>query len=129
MALNTSAAAVLEILDENTVMTELSVAPFLTGANRVVTDRLSGQGIATATLAEIERWLTAHLIAMSDRETGIASEKAGDASVTYVGKPGEGLMATRYGQMAMSLDSSGLLAKAGKKVASMAVLDHIDGGS
>ena len=121
-------------MDANTVLTETTIVPFIRPANRMVIDRLTGQGIATATLREIERWLTAHFAAMSDRETHIASEGEGKARIKYAGKTGMNLEATRYGQMAMVLDPSGKLADANTAVpnrrkAKIDVLDHINGGT
>jgi len=124
------ACGVLEILDANTTMDETTVMPFLVVANRIVTDNLTNKGIAADTLREIERWLAAHCIAMSDRETGIAKERIGDnTEVTYSGKTGMGLTATRYGQMAISIDPSKTLAVVGKNKIAFEVLDTVDGGS
>jgi len=66
----------------------------------------------------------AHFIATS-REPQTQSESVGgEASVTYRGKTDMGLNATLYGQQALALDCSGLLAKAGLKGASIKVWDH-----
>lgn len=129
MALYGSAAGVLAILDSETAMDAATVAPFLTAANRIVTDRLTGHGIATATLEQIENWLAAHLIAMSDREPGLDEEQIGEARNKRSGKTATGLDATRYGQMAKALDPTGRLGQIGKRRAFFDVLDHISGGT
>ena len=86
---------------------------------------------------EIERWFTAHLITAVGFNTGgsvqpttIKREKIGDAEVEYavpIIKTGAGVDSTAYGRMALQLDTTGLLAKAGKMQASIfAVKDSED---
>jgi len=77
-------------------------------------------------LAEIQAMLAAHLISMT-RDPEVKSESIeGGASVTFSGTTGEGLKATKYGQSALDLDCSGILAKAGLKRASMHIYSHSD---
>lgn len=77
-------------------------------------------------LAEIQALLAAHFISIT-RERQVHSESVeGGASVTFEGNTGEGLRATTYGQAALDLDCSGLLAKAGLKKATMRVYSHAD---
>jgi hypothetical protein len=66
-------------------------------------------------LKEIERWFTAHLIAAT-RDQQPQAEKDGGASITYQGKTGMGLNSTYYGQTVKTLDTTGALAKVGKRV-------------
>ena len=66
-----------------------TLTPFITVASQLV-DGISGLGAAT--LKEIERWLSAHFVAI--RDPRIMSEKAGDASANYHGKSAMGLDAT-----------------------------------
>jgi len=80
----------------------------------------------SAALASIQALLAAHFIATT-REPQLESESiAGEASVRYRGKTDMGLNATTYGQQALALDCSGLLAKAGLKAASIKVWAHED---
>lgn len=67
---------------------------------------------------EMERWLAAHMIA-STRFRIASKEQVGDAKVEYIGKFGMGLNSTPYGQMLMAMDTSGELAAADKRKASI----------
>ncbi len=87
--------------------------PFIIPANLLITDKLSAAGFSAEYLAVIETWLAAHFAAVSERE--VRTEQLGDANVTYTGKEGEGLNATRFGKQAKVLDTSGILAKLGAK--------------
>lgn len=111
-------AEVREIIDVDPLVT--SIAPFITAANLIVTDRLGSSGTPDAMLKEIERWLAAHFLAVRDPRA--VSESIGGISVTYGGKTGEGLRSTLYGQQAISLDVTGILAKMGSKQATIGVV-------
>lgn len=86
--------------------------PFITTANLIVTDKLDGEGLTTAQLKEIEKYLSAHLASLQDQR--IAQEKIGEVAVTYQGKTGLGLDGTKYGQTVKMLDTTGILASMGK---------------
>ena len=114
-----TAAEVKEVI--NTSLTEVQVIPYITSANVYVTERLGSSTLAADTLKEIERWFTAHMIAIT-RERVAKSEEAGGAKVEDVGEFGEGLKSTPYGQMCISLDTTGLLVQEGKKKVAFYVL-------
>jgi hypothetical protein len=106
-------AEVKSIMDNCTV-SDTIVSTFILSSDELITKIF---GVQTSTedlmIKEIERWLTAHMIASTiSRTTSI--EKLGDASVTYTGKWGEKLSSTPYGQMVLLLDTSGLFANLGK---------------
>jgi hypothetical protein len=62
---------------------------------------------------EIERWLTAHLMAVADG-SNLAERRVGDTTIRYhTPKVGLGLDATLYGQQVLLLDTTGTLAGAG----------------
>jgi len=75
-------------------------------------------------LAEIQKLLAAHFLTMYERQT--KSEKVGEVSVTFMGVDGEGLKASLYGQQALALDCSGILARAGLKRATFQVWGYDD---
>jgi hypothetical protein len=102
-----------------TTMMDSQIAAHINTAH-LVTDRITG--LTTATLTAIELWLSAHLAAITDPE--LAGESVGgEWSVKYnVKTPGEGLKATRYGQQAMELDTTGTLAESGGKAAVFQVM-------
>src|SRR5436190_8170813 len=96
---------VKEILDTDIEDT----TPFITAANVLINKLLLSSGLTDPQLVEIERWLAAHFACMmDDRETRV---KADQAEATFEGKTDMGLKFTRYGQQAMLLDTSGILAQ------------------
>ena len=97
-----------------------TLTPFITVESQLV-DGISGLGAAT--LKEIERWLTAHFVAIRDQRT--VKDSIGDSSNTYRGKTGMGLDFTSYGQMAKALDTSGHLADLSLKKASLTYLGGV----
>ncbi len=105
--MRTTIDLVTDILDD-TELTDDQVESFINSANVFVTASLAGKGLSEALLAEIERWMSAHMIA-STRERTSVREAAGSASIEYTGKWGEGLLGTSYGQTAIAMDTSGTL--------------------
>lgn len=106
MSTRVTEAEVKDIID--TDLTEEQIRPFIEAASQLITDTLSGEEYGTITLKEIERWLSAHFIAI--RDPRVAQEKIGDAAVTYQGKTGLGLDHTSYGQQVLLLEHHGVLA-------------------
>jgi len=100
-----TANEVREIMDD-TDLTNTNIDSFISGANALMNTLF---GNSTLPLhKEVERWLTAHLIACT-RERQALKEEAGSAKITYTGVYEKGLSMTSYGQMAMTLDTSGKL--------------------
>ncbi len=106
--MRTTVEKVTDILDDTELDDEI-IESFINSANIFVTASLSGKGMSDALLAEIERWLSAHMVA-STRERTAKKEAAGTASIEYSGTWGEGLLSTSYGQTAVAMDTSGTLA-------------------
>ncbi len=102
----TTAAEVKEIMD--TDLSEAQIDPYVDSAHVFVEAALSGKNLSEFTLKEIERWMTAHMIALT-RERTAQSEEAGGAKIVYAGEWGKDLDATSYGQMAKMLDTTGTL--------------------
>jgi hypothetical protein len=77
--------------------------------------------------SEIERWLSAHLIACTRDQQAQQEAVTGGAgvNVTYQGKTGLGLDATFYGQQVKVLDRTGLLSLQ-KKEASVFAIPSFD---
>jgi hypothetical protein len=120
MAARTTVAEVKLIIE--TTLTDPSIQAFINGASLHVTQVLSTT-LSEEVLTEIEKWLTAHMIA-STRERMAKSEEAGGAKISYLGKDGTGLEQTPYGQMVLSLDTTGafkLLEGKRKNVSFMAI--------
>ena len=101
---------VKEIID--TDIDSKAVDSYIRAANITVTSLLSDSDLTDQQLKEIERWLTAHLIACT-RQREKDEEAAGDARVSYVAMTamyGKGLDATLYGQQVKVLVTTGTLA-------------------
>lgn len=113
-------AEVREIIDIDPLIT--NIAPFITIANLMVTDKLGASGLSAEMLKEIERWLAAHFVAM--RDPRVKSESIGGITTSYQGTTGEGLKSTLYGQQAVLMDTTGTLANLGMKKASIGVIDY-----
>lgn len=124
-----------------TVLTGSQLDPFITAANLIVTEKLGTSGLGDALLKEVERWLSAHFIYVSNPSYSstaknargvVISEKVGDATIEYadISKgvyPNLGLLSgTVYGQQAIIIDLTGTLANLGKKRASVNVFDVIN---
>lgn len=101
-----------------TALTDPIIQAYVDSANVFVTGTLDGKGLSDEVMEEIEKWVTAHMIA-STRERMGKEEEAGGARIEYLGIYGEGLASTPYGQMAIQLDTTGTLSSdlQGKKMA------------
>ncbi len=100
------------------ITTSKDVDLFINIANRLVTDMLGASGLSSARLKDIELWLSAHFIAVEKEGGGLLKEKAGTSSVEFNPLIGaEGLALTRFGQQAITLDTTNTLSAAGKKKA------------
>ena len=121
MASRTTAAEVKKILetslsDGTESETDNDLLGFLTSANAFVTAHLGSVSpeLPDSLLSEIEKWIAAHLIA-STREQQLSKAGAGEGvEATFQGRTGMGLASTFYGQNAVSLDTSGVLANLAK---------------
>jgi len=120
----TTATAVKQIID--TDLTDTEIEAFIAGATEVVTEIVgSDTSLSSDLKTEIERWLTAHMIA-STREQQLSKAKAGPAEATFQGKTGLGLDGTMYGQTVKVLDTTGKFAALGGKGASMTAVRSFD---
>jgi hypothetical protein len=105
MTVRVTAVDVKAIID--TELKTSVIDAYITSANTMVNNVL-GTG-TTDNLKEIERWLTAHMIALTKERQAIR-EEAGGTRVDYSGTFGEALKSTTYGQMVSTLDTSGKMA-------------------
>jgi len=113
MTLRSSGRNVKELI-ETSIEVDVIEANHLLTANNFVTDHLGTSTIlSTAALADIEMYLAAHFVALTEEKGGITSESMGDAATKMFGKFEAGLGGTRYGQQAMSLDVTGTLRSLG----------------
>ena len=98
---------------EKIITTTKAIQPFIEAAVAITDDCFEGVTISNALLKQVQTWLAAHLIAMT--EPGVRSERVLSAAVTYDGRTDMGLDGSRFGQMAKTLDSTGCLANLGKR--------------
>lgn len=120
----TTATEVKQILA--TDLDDTIVDAFIVGANALVTEVIGNNTSLTDILKEeIERWLTAHLIA-STRERQLKSGEASGAKAVYQGTTGKKLESTLYGQQVMLLDASGSFAALGGKSAKMTAITSFE---
>jgi hypothetical protein len=111
---------------DNCTTANATITIFITTANTIINKVFANDvTMSEEVLTEIEKWLAAHLIASTVFRT-TSEEKLGDASVKYTGEWGKKLESTPYGQMVLILDSSGLMANAGKMSASIYAVNEFD---
>ncbi len=103
MARTTSAlvAAIIE------VDVSISLTPFIEVANMIVTSECTGGDHTVLVLAQIEKWLSAHVYTCRDPRA--VREKAGSMTQEMQSKVDLGFDNSHYGQMAMRLDTEGSL--------------------
>jgi uncharacterized protein (DUF1697 family) len=111
MAVRTNAADVKAIIA--TSLTESEVDVYIAEANALVNAILGEEGLTDALLTTIEKWVSAHLIAMT-KSRQPQYKKIGDGAESYP-KLGMNMQTTTYGQTALAFDTSGKLANTGKK--------------
>jgi hypothetical protein len=92
----------------------ISLTPFITAANELVTELCTDSGYSATRLAIIETWLAAHLYQMRDQ--AVAMEDAKGVRSQYQYKVGLYLEQTKYGQTAMLMDTAGNLAALSKSM-------------
>jgi hypothetical protein len=83
-------------------------------ANLYIDTHLSAAGHSTDILEKIELYLAAHFVALTEERGSLKGGKFGDASEFLSDVFSEGLRATRFGQTAITLDTSGILVKLGQ---------------
>ena len=120
-----TAAEVKEIIDGCTT-SDVIVGVMIDAASELITQVFEDdEDIGTTLLKEIERWLTAHMLVSTLERMG-SEEKVGDAQIKYTGQWGKKLESTPYGQMVLTLDTTGKMAKMGKSGASVTAITSFD---
>lgn len=102
MATRCAPADVRAIMPE-TALTDPDIQIYINSANVYINAVTAGGEYTEETLFEMERWMSAHMIAMT-QERVAKEEGAGGAYIKYAGDWGEGLMQTPYGQTVLNLD-------------------------
>ena len=117
--MRTTEATVKAIID--TGLEDNEITPLIALANRQITNTLGGTTLASDVLTDIETWLTAHYIAIG-KERQTEEERVQDLWVVHQGKFGEALRSTTFGQMVITLDTTGLMENATKQKASITAI-------
>lgn len=109
MANRVTVTEVKQIIEIDSTIVDADLEVFITSAN-ILTNKVNVDGGITdaSQLKEIERWLSAHLMAI--RDLRVDSEKAGPVSQKFQYKLALNFNVTMYGQQALILDTSGTLA-------------------
>lgn len=123
MATRTTIQLVKDIMA--TALTETQIQAIIKQANEMVTRTLSGEGLTSELLIDIETWLTAHLIAIG-KERQVLTEKVGDIWLSYQKNPGGFFQSTTFGQMVLFLDTSGKFQTATKQKTSIIAIKQIN---
>lgn len=92
------------------VDTQRDTVPFINSANLIVDEELASKGMTANRLKQIELYLAAHLVVLTEEKGGVIKKSTGEAFEAYAGKFTTGFNMTRYGQHAIGLDTSGTLA-------------------
>jgi len=110
MALCT-AADVQAICPQLATLATTAIDPFITTADLVVQEELTTRNLSQDRLSQIECYLAAHFAIVAYERGGLNRQRIGESEDFYheVGGDSLNLMATRYGQQAVFLDSSGRL--------------------
>lgn len=125
MAIRVTADEVKEIMDNCTIEDSI-IDSFIIAASAII-DKvfIDDATVGDTLLKEMERWLTAHMLASTLQRMG-EREKVGDAEIVYTGKWGEKLNSTPYGQVLLTMDITGKLAKTGKMAATIYTIPNFD---
>lgn len=94
--------------------TSKDLTPFIETAHLLVNEELASSGMTNDRMAMVEKYLAAHFAIISLEKGGITRQKIGESEDYYQTwqNSSVGLMASRFGQQAAMLDSSGTLASA-----------------
>lgn len=106
------AAEVKEIIDTDK-SDQVVDDSFIQTATLMVDDALLSSSFSDAKLKQIELYLAAHFLCIAEEKGGIILDKYGDATQEMQEIYSSGIKSTRYGQQALVLDTSGILAARG----------------
>lgn len=110
MTSRVTAGEVKEIITTS-VSDDIVFTNHIATANLLVDTHLSISGLAGPVLKQIELYLAAHFVSLTEERGGLTRSKMGDADESYANVYKEGFRSTRYGQMALALDSTGTLTR------------------
>jgi hypothetical protein len=118
----------------DTSLTDGQIEGSIATAITLVDARLSDKGLSNPVLSEIARYVSAHIVSVRDTNSAssIVEEKLGDSSIKYNRRANmgvdnplfllKGLHDSKFGQIAIMLDSTGTLGNLGGKAPMMVSL-------
>lgn len=111
MAIRVAAQEVLDLI-ETSLDEQVILNSMITTASLIVDEQLVGitPVISTGMLKQIELYLATHFVALVEEKGSLKGESFGDAKVFLADVYKAGFSATRFGQVAITLDTSGKLA-------------------
>ncbi len=89
--------------------TTKNASPFIEVANLVVDETLASLGMSAERLKQIELYLAAHFMAITEERGAPRRQRLGETVEEWFQDIGKGLNATRFGQQALLLDTTGTL--------------------
>ena len=95
------------------ISTNRDVDPFIAVATLLVDEELVGKGMTAVRLTMIEMYLAAHFTALTEERGGLVRTQVDDTVDQMASVYDKGFLMTRFGQTAISLDTSGRLAEIG----------------
>lgn len=110
-----ASVASLKALYGPTSRSDADLAAFVAMANTLQTEVLLNTGLSSTRLDQIANALAAHFLTISEERGGITRQRLGEADESYVDPTRSGnmntygLSTTRFGAMALMLDTSGVL--------------------
>jgi hypothetical protein len=103
-----TATTVKEII-QTTLSDDVINTNHIKTANTFVDEYLNTVGLSDNMLEQIELYLSAHYVALTEEGGPLTRDKLGDADTSFANIYATGLKSTRYGQAALALDVSGTL--------------------
>lgn len=110
MAVRVSASEVKEIISTSIADATLD-SSMIANASLLVDELFATTSLSAERLKMIELYLAAHFVAITDEKGALTETAYGDARDGFANVYGEGFNSTRYGQMAISLDTEKKLAE------------------
>ncbi len=113
MGARVTAGQIKEVI-ETKIADSVIQASMIDTANLYVDTHLLSFGHSKDILEKIELYLAAHYVALTEERGSLRGGSFGDASEFLSDLYTEGFRATRFGQVALGLDTSGTLARLGQ---------------
>lgn len=98
---------------------------FVRAADLIVNESLLDQGLSEARLKMIALYLAAHFATISEERGALSASTMGESAERFHNVYKEGFKSTRFGQQALALDPTGILAELNFNAENSAKLDAL----